>query len=87
MKRMLGLGLVGVMAMAVAATAEVETSVAVDVPVLSAYVWRGQVLNDEAVAQPGLTAGIGGFTVNAWSSMPRARCRIWASAAPATRWW
>ena len=69
MKKSLGLGLVGMLAMAVAATAEIETSVGVDVPVLSAYVWRGQVLNDEAVAQPGLTGTIGGFSVNAWSSM------------------
>ena len=69
MKKMLGLGWVGMLATTAAAVAEIETSVAVDVPVVSAYVWRGQVLNDEAVAQPGLTGGIGGFSVNAWSSM------------------
>ena len=69
MNRMLGLGLVGMLAMTAAAMAEIETSVSVDVPVLSAYVWRGMVLNDEAVLQPGLTGGIGGFSVNAWSSM------------------
>jgi uncharacterized protein (TIGR02001 family) len=46
-----------------------ETGVSVDVPVLSAYVWRGQVLVDEPVVQPGLTGTIGGFSVNAWSSM------------------
>ena len=49
MNRMLGLGLVGMMAMTAAAMAEIETSVSVDVPVLSAYVWRGMVLYDEAV--------------------------------------
>lgn len=42
---------------------------AVDVPLLSSYVWRGQVLNKEAVLQPGLTADAYGFSVNAWSSM------------------
>ena len=69
MKKSLGLGLIGLLAMATAAAAEIETGVAVDVPVVSAYVWRGQVLNDEAVAQPGLTGNIGGFAVNAWSSL------------------
>ena len=69
MKKSLGLGLIGLLAMATAAAAEIETGVAVDVPVVSAYVWRGQVLNDEAVVQPGLTGTIGGFSVNAWSSM------------------
>ncbi len=47
----------------------IESEVAVDVPLLSAYVWRGQVLNEDAVLQPGLTGSIGGFSVNAWSSM------------------
>jgi uncharacterized protein (TIGR02001 family) len=46
-----------------------ESEVAVDVPLLSAYVWRGQVLNKDAVLQPGLTGSFGGFSVNAWSSM------------------
>ncbi len=41
----------------------------VDLPLLSSYVWRGQVLNDDAVFQPGLTASKAGFLVNAWSSM------------------
>ncbi len=49
--------------------AESDASVAVDVPLLSSYVWRGQVLNKEAVVQPGLTGSMGGFAVNAWSSM------------------
>ena len=52
------------------ARAEEATPVAasLDVPVLSAYVWRGQVLNDEAVVQPGLTVSKNGFALNAWSS-------------------
>jgi len=69
MKKMLGLGLVGMLAMAAAAGAEIETGVAVDVPVGSAYGWRGQGRNDEAGAQPGVTGTIGGVAVNAWSSM------------------
>lgn len=55
--------------MAAGAGAADPPGVAVDVQVLSAYVWRGQVLVDEPVLQPGLTGSIGGFSVNAWSSM------------------
>lgn len=39
-----------------------------DVPVLSAYVWRGQVLNDEAVVQPSMTVSKAGFTFNYWQN-------------------
>jgi hypothetical protein len=39
-----------------------------DMPVLSAYVWRGQVLNDEAVIQPSLTLTKGGLSLNIWAS-------------------
>lgn len=51
------------------ALAEAPFEASVDVEVFSAYVWRGQVLTDKAVFQPGLTASKAGFTVNAWSSM------------------
>jgi outer membrane scaffolding protein for murein synthesis (MipA/OmpV family) len=34
-----------------------------DAPVLSAYVWRGQVLNNEAVLQPSLTMTKGAFSL------------------------
>lgn len=37
-------------------------------PVFSAYVWRGQVLNDELVAQPNATITKGGFSFNAWGN-------------------
>jgi hypothetical protein len=39
-----------------------------DLPVLSAYVWRGQVLNDEAVLQPSLTVSKWGLSLNAWAN-------------------
>jgi hypothetical protein len=40
-----------------------------DLPVNSAYVWRGQVLNDEAVFQPSLTASAeNGLSFNTWAS-------------------
>lgn len=45
-----------------------ETSVSLDVPALSAYVWRGQVLNDEFVLQPSMTVSKGGFTFNYWQN-------------------
>jgi hypothetical protein len=45
-----------------------SVSASLDVPVLSAYVWRGQVLNDEAVAQPTFTISKGGFALNWWGS-------------------
>lgn len=40
----------------------------VDVSALSAYVWRGQVLNDEAVLQPSFTMGKNGFSINTWGN-------------------
>jgi len=39
-----------------------------DLPVLSAYVWRGQILNDEAVFQPALNLTKGGFGLNVWGN-------------------
>lgn len=43
-------------------------AVSFDVPVLSAYVWRGQVLNDKAVVEPSLTVSKYGFALNAWAN-------------------
>jgi hypothetical protein len=63
------IGMISLAAVTLAAAEGLETGVSVDVPVLSAYVWRGQVLNEDAVLQPGLTGTIGGFAVNAWSSL------------------
>lgn len=39
-----------------------------DLPILSAYVWRGQVLNDETVVQPALNVAKGGLGVNVWGN-------------------
>ncbi len=44
-------------------------SASLDVPALSAYVWRGQVLNDEAVLQPTFTLSKGGFSINWWGNL------------------
>lgn len=43
-------------------------SASLDVPVLSAYVWRGQVLNDKTVVEPSLTVSKNGFSLNAWAN-------------------
>jgi hypothetical protein len=53
---------------AVWAAEEAGATATLDVPVLSAYVWRGQVLNDEAVVQPSLTVSKGGFAINIWEN-------------------
>jgi uncharacterized protein (TIGR02001 family) len=45
-----------------------DVSVSADVGLYSAYVWRGQVLNDGPVAQPSLTVGKGGFSFNLWGN-------------------
>ena len=68
MKKMLGLGLAGWLALAGAAMADNEVGVGLDVAALSSYVWRGQTLNDKAVAQPSLTASKGGLALNAWAN-------------------
>ena len=43
-------------------------SASLDLPVLSAYVWRGQVLNDKTVVQPSLTVAKDGFSLNTWAN-------------------
>lgn len=61
-------GIGAMVAVAGSALAAEPPSVGLDVPVLSAYVWRGQMLNDKPVIQPSLTVGQAGFALNAWSS-------------------
>lgn len=54
----------GLMAAGLAARAQTTA----DLPLLSAYAWRGQILNDQAVFQPALNAVSGGWGVNAWGN-------------------
>jgi len=49
--------------------AAVPVSASVDATIASAYVWRGQVLNDEAVFQPSATITKGAFSFNVWGSL------------------
>jgi hypothetical protein len=46
-----------------------KVAVSVDLPVLSAFVWRGQVVNSEAVSQPSLTVTKGGFSANVFGNV------------------
>lgn len=43
-------------------------AVTLDAAVLSAYVWRGQVLNDETVLQPAVTVAKGMFAASVWGN-------------------
>lgn len=46
-----------------------ETSAGAEAALMSAYVWRGQVLNDEPVVQPAVTVGAAGFALNFWGNL------------------
>ncbi len=61
---------VAVLALVAGSARAEETKVAatLDVPLLSAYVFRGQVLNDKPVLQPSLTVSKAGFTLNTWAN-------------------
>jgi uncharacterized protein (TIGR02001 family) len=45
-----------------------DVSVGADVGLYSAYVWRGQVLNDNMVVQPSVTVAKGPFSLNIWGN-------------------
>jgi hypothetical protein len=47
---------------------EVDMDVKTEVAVLSSYVWRGLVFNDESVIQPGVTVGAGDCEFNIWGT-------------------
>lgn len=69
LKRVMGLVVATGLAMAGRAAEEAApVAVNADLPVASAYVWRGQVLNDEAVCQPALNLTKGGLGVNVWGN-------------------
>jgi len=56
--------------LALAALNGMAAEASLDLPVFSHYVWRGQVLNDEAVFQPSLTvSGPWGLSFNTWANM------------------
>ncbi|MCF8032259.1 MAG: hypothetical protein K9K66_03340 [Desulfarculaceae bacterium] len=63
----LSLALPSAFAAATPAQAKLTPTVDLEVAFNSKYVWRGIVVVDDWVAQPSLTAGVGGFTFNAWA--------------------
>lgn len=71
-KAMMGLFASALAAMPLASfaeeAAESDLSASVDVPVLSAYTWRGQVLVDDPVVQPTFTITKGNFWINWWGN-------------------
>ena len=64
---MCGMGVMWVLAGIAFAEGD-PASVGLDVPVLSSYVWRGQLLSDRPVLQPSLTATKSGFSLNTWAN-------------------
>lgn len=46
----------------------IESSTSVDITFASNYTWRGQLLNEEPVMQPSLSASIWNFSFNAWAN-------------------
>lgn len=48
---------------------EAGVSASADVTLASAYVWRGQVLNDEPVLQPTFSVSKGGFSIGWWGNV------------------
>ncbi len=49
--------------------ADPDTSVDADVLLISQYIWRGMVLNEELSLQPTMTVGHKGFSFNVWGQM------------------
>lgn len=47
-------------------SSKIVPTVDLDLTFNSKYVWRGMLLVDDWVAQPSVTAGIGGFSINVW---------------------
>jgi len=68
MKKIMFILAVGVIAGSVAAQEASEITLQGDVGLYSAYVWRGAVLNNGMVAQPGLTVAKGALSFNVWAN-------------------
>ena len=51
------------------ARAQDEVAVSVGADIVSDYVWRGQVMNDDGALQPWADVGYGGFTLNVFGSI------------------
>jgi hypothetical protein len=47
---------------------QLPVDLSADLGLYSAYVWRGQIVNDHAVLQPSVTASKGPFSFNIWGN-------------------
>jgi uncharacterized protein (TIGR02001 family) len=63
----LSLAIPATLSLATPASAKLTPTVDLEVAFNSKYVWRGIVVVDDWVAQPSLTAGVGGFSFNVWA--------------------
>lgn len=63
------LALLTLLTLALPALAFGPLDINAELPFLSQYVWRGQVVNSEAVLQPNFFTGIMGFGVGFWGNM------------------
>ncbi len=80
MKKMMTIGLVAGFAAGFAGAQEdvvmvgqptgnaAETTVTAEAALMSSYVWRGQVINNDTVIQPQLTVAQGDFSFNVWGN-------------------
>jgi uncharacterized protein (TIGR02001 family) len=57
------------LALAIPAAAQDDLKVSIGGKVVSDYVWRGQVINDDGALQPWAKVGISGFGLKVWGSM------------------
>lgn len=55
--------------LAASVAAQLAPEVSAEVAVLNRYIWRGAVLTDGWVAQPGITLGLGGLELGAWGNL------------------
>ncbi|MFH1715669.1 MAG: hypothetical protein ABH857_05750 [Elusimicrobiota bacterium] len=69
-KKMLGIGLLGGMVLASGAFAEPPVALSGDVSVVSDYVWRGQLCDDDPSLQTGIYASAFNLSLSLWSSYP-----------------
>ena len=70
MKYIATMSLLMFLAISIPATAArvVTIDTAVDLRINSAFVWRGEVINDEPVFQPSVTVGMGKLSANLWGT-------------------
>jgi uncharacterized protein (TIGR02001 family) len=67
--RLMGVGVAALVLPGAGAGDAAPLEMELGVDVVSKYVWRGMLLTDDPVIQPGVTASAYGFSANVWSSI------------------